>query len=893
MVIDSSIDVFVGRKEIFQHDLLSKVHGQMFSDLKGEIRPGQSQKAEKALFSLTGGAHTVPASVKKGPDTAHSIPAVLLTMNKSETKREILKKNQLLSWEDVWEDEVEDDEDWDPFNRNTNTQGYKVYGEPELQAAIRSLCDEFKDVFSDKLSKEPAHLKPMEMKVDTTKWETNKNRTPFRPVSLVKQAEIQKQVQDMLDQGLIRPSHANHWSQVLLTPKPNDKWRFCVDYRNLNEATSSQGWPLPNIKETLRRIGNARAKTFAVMDLTKGFYQAPLSECMKAFTAFICFCGLFEWNRVPMGLKGAPSYFQQMLATIVFAGLIHITMELYIDDIIVHGVNDQEFLTRLREVFERLRKYKVTVNPEKCRFGMGQIEYIGHVVDPTGLSFSQDKKDKVRDFPLPTNAKQVKSFIGLANYFRDHIENHSNIMVPLHNLILDYEKSKKVKWDPEAIEAFETMKRAISDCPKLYFVDDDIVRNPVYLHTDASDYGIGAYLFQTKDGKEYPIQFISKAFDKVQKRWATGEKEAYAIFHSVKKLKPLIRDIKFTLRTDHKNLTYINNHASEKVMRWKLELQEYDFDIEHISGANNHVADGFSRLLSLQPSKEKSEGYQQVQVPIPYALAVLSTPKNGKLSPYKIPDEYFPMLGKVHNSGVGHHGVELTLKKLEEQFGDKGKWLNRREHVRQFIKTCPCCQKMSYLKTPILTQRFTTSAYTPMERIYVDTIGPLQEDKNGHKYITVIIDGFSRWVELYAVPNTSAETAAKVALLDWVGRFGTPSQIMSDGGTQFTNELWQELSLLMGSEKLESFPYSHQENGLIENANKRIMKYLRDILFDRHIRYDEWSDYLPIVQRIMNSHPYSSTSTTPAQLLFGNAVSLNDRILPVPPNEIGKVKVSS
>ena len=144
-----------------------------------------------------------------------------------------------------------------------------------------------------------------------------------------------------------------------------------------------------------------------------------------------------------MGLKGAPSYFQRMLSTVVFVALIHVIMELYIDDVIVHGSDDTEFLMRLRQVFERLRRYKVTLNPAKCRFGMDQIEYVGHIIDPTGLTFSQDKRDKVRDFPLPVTAKHVRSFIGLANYFRDHIRDHSTIMVPLQRLILDYERSRR------------------------------------------------------------------------------------------------------------------------------------------------------------------------------------------------------------------------------------------------------------------------------------------------------------------------------------------------------------------------------------------------------------------------------------------------------------------
>lgn len=166
-----------------------------------------------------------------------------------------------------------------------------------------------------------------------------------------------------------------------------------------------------------------------------------------------------------------------------------------------------------------------------------------------------------------------------------------------------------------------------------------------------------------------------------------------------------------------------------------------------------------------------------------------------------------------------------------------------------------------------------------MERVYVDTIGPLVVDGHGNIHIITMIDGYTRWVGLYAVPDATAQTAARVALLDWVGRFGVPLQLMSDGGTQFTNELWDELSILMGTEKLESFPYSHEENGLVERANKEVMRHLRNIIFDQKLQYSDWSMYLPMVQRIMNSHPIGTTGVTPAQLLFGNAVSLNDRIL--------------
>ena len=838
------------------------------------------------------GAHATPAErIRRDMQ----LPPEIEKANASETKRIVLRKDQLLSGASgVTGDEelYEDDDDWDPFNKHNKPATCYITGSPYVQAEVHKLVKEYTDIFSTTLTAQPALIPPMNLKVDDTRWRVSRNTTPHRAVSTIKQKEIQRQVQDMLDAKLIRTSSASHHSQVLLTPKPNNQWRFCVDFRNLNDCTQAEGWPLPNIKETLNRIGNTRSKVFGIMDLTKGFYQAPLSEAARIFTAFICFCGVYEWLRVPMGLKGAPSYFQQMLATIVFQGLIHHIMELYIDDIIVHGATEEEFISRLKQVFDRLRKYKVTVNPAKCRFGMDQIEYVGHVIDPTGISFSQDKKDKVRDFPLPQTAKHVKSFIGLANYFRDHIHNHSSIMAPIQLMILDYERSRKVIWTDEAKQSFETMKKAISDCAKLYFLDDDIKNNPVFLYTDASDYGIGAYLYQLKDNIEHPIQFISKAFDKTQLNWGTGEKEAYAIIYAIRKLKALLRDIHFTLKTDHKNLTYINDHASPKVNRWKLDLMEYDLDIEHVPGVKNEVADCFSRLLSLRTKRKKKLEYSRLTVPVSHVLAVLATPESGKLSPFHIPKKIHDKISGCHNSTVGHFGVDLTLKKLQQKFkGEEGRWPLQREQVKAFIRKCPCCQKMSQLKTPILTQRFTTSTYTPMERIYIDTIGPLPEDSKKNKYIIVIIDGFSRWVELYSTPDVTADFAAQNALFDWVGRFGAPAQIMTDEGTQFVNQLWEQLTDYMGSEKLESFPASKEENSMVERANKEVVRHLRNILFDRNIQYNEWSVYLPIVQRIINSHPLGTTGITPAELLFGNAVSLNDRILPLKKDEVDNRKI--
>jgi transposase InsO family protein len=692
----------------------------------------------------------------------------------------------------------------------------------------------------------------MDVRVDKAKWNTMKGNMGVSPrvQSHDKNNEIQRQVNKMLDLGVIQRSNANRYSQVLLVPKPNEKWRFCIDYQPLNACCEGDGWNLPNIQQMLQRLGSHRPKLFAVMDLTSGYHQAPLNISSRAYTAFITFMGIFEWLRVPMGLKGAASYFQKVLSTVVLLGLVYYVCELYIDDIIVHSQDPESFLVRLRQVFQRLRKHNITLNPEKCRFGLSSVEYVGHTIDETGLSFSPKKLNEVLAIPPPTYAKELRSFLGLASYFRDHIQNLATIAKPLQDMIIDYEKKRKLVWTPEAEQAFTDVKEAIRRCPKLFFMDDNA---PVYLHTDASDYGIGAYLFQIIDGNELPIAFMSKTLSTEEIKWSTIEKECYAIVFSLRKFEYLLRDKHFTLRTDHANLTYVNDPPSPKVRRWKIAIQEYDFDLEFIDGESNVVADGFSRLL-------------------PISMEILCVLKG-----LKIPDDKYKILGQVHNTNVGHHGLDRMIHKLRSSGQE---WKEMRDHVRKFIDNCPCCQKMNNLRVSIKTHPFHLSTTRPMQVIHMDTLSMGITNDNGDSYLLVLIDSCSRWLEMYPIPDLTAEVAA-MKLFEHFGRFGIPGQILSDNGSQFHNKLHDELHTLIGVDKLRTTPYSHEENGIVERANKEILRHVRSILFDKGI-HKEWNLAIPLVQRILNSQHSSITGCAPAELVLTNAPNLDQGIYMTP-----------
>jgi len=317
------------------------------------------------------------------------------------------------------------------------------------------------------------------------------------------------------------------------------------------------------------------------------------------------------------------------------------------DDIITYADTPEELVKRLEIIFERLQKFGITVNPEKVRVGMTEVEYVGHLIDHYGLSFSKEKREKVLDFRLPKTAKHMKSFLGLINQFRDHVPNYGDLVAPLHAMIPNYKKNSNVplQWTEELKERFYLVQKEVSSCQKLFFLDEV---SPIYLHTDASNYGIGGYLFQVVDGVKYPIRFISRTLNERERKWNTVEKEAYAIFYSLLELEHLIRDRKFALRTDSKNLTYMNTESSPKVKRWKLAIQHYDFDLQHIKGEDNTEADAFSRLVHFPEKQEE-----------PMMLCNLEALNT--LDP-----SIFEKIKSVHGTFQGHGGVERTMTLLKK-----------------------------------------------------------------------------------------------------------------------------------------------------------------------------------------------------------------------------------
>ena len=464
-----------------------------------------------------------------------------------------------------------------------------------LKEQVQQTLNEFKDLFKTVVSEKGATVTPFSLKVDLKGWRHQKHHTRPRKMSRTSETEFRRQIDLLLKLGVIRHSRAGFYSHGFMVPKPGGKMRLVIDFKSLNLLSDMEsGWGIPNIKDILTRLGEQKSGYFCKLDLTAGFHQMLISEESREFTAFkIPWGGLYEWCRLPMGLKGSPAYFQQIMATEVLSGLVMNICEVYLDDVIVHAPTEELLLERVQQVLERFRDRGLTLNPQKCTMFVSEVEYCGHLLDKEGIHFERSKLDSILDFKRPETQQQLRAFLGLANWFRDHVSNHSRLVQPLHGLLKGYSKHQRIKWTPELLQVFEDTKKAVHECPKLFFIDDSL---PIYLHTDASQYGMGAYLFQVKDNKEIPIHFLSKSFDDRMSRWSTIQQEGYAIYYAITSWEYLLRDRRFLVRTDHANLKLLHAESDPKVIRWMLTLQSYDFDIEHIAGRDNIVADGFSRM---------------------------------------------------------------------------------------------------------------------------------------------------------------------------------------------------------------------------------------------------------------------------------------------------------
>ncbi len=412
---------------------------------------------------------------------------------------------------------------------------------------------------------------------------------PYR-VPEARRRAIEEEVQQMLKLGVIEPSRSPWSSPIVLVPKPDGTLRFCNDYRRLNEVSQFDGYPIPRVDELLDCLG--RARYISTLDLTKGYWQVPLSENAKLKTAFSTPSGHWQFRTLPFGLHGAPATFQRMMDILLRPHQSYAAA--YLDDVVVHSETWEDHLERLRRVLSELRRAGLTTNPRKCHLALSEAKYLGYQVG-RGLIRPQERKvEAVRSAPRPKTKTQVRAFLGLAGYYRCFIPNFSSLAASLTDLTRKGQP-EKVQWTSAAEEAFRNIKEALTSEPILRAPDFSC---PFLLQTDASDTGLGAVLSQVQGGEEHPVLYISRKLSPAERNYTTVEKEALAVKWAVLELRYYLHGRKFTLVTDHAPLQWMARakDTNARVTRWFLALQDFHFVVRHRAGAANANADGLSRI---------------------------------------------------------------------------------------------------------------------------------------------------------------------------------------------------------------------------------------------------------------------------------------------------------
>lgn len=416
---------------------------------------------------------------------------------------------------------------------------------------------------------------------------------PLRRMSTQELDELKKQLQEYIDSGRLQPSESPWGTNVIFAKKKDGTLRFCVDYRGLNDLTVRNSYPLPHMEDLFDRLQGAQY--FSKIDLRTGFYQIALAEEDRAKTAFRTRYGHFEWTVLPMGLTNAPATFQHLMNH-TFREFLDRCVLVFLDDIVVYSRTLDDHVRDVRAVLQRLQDAGLYAKKSKCELFMHEIEFLGHRVGRDGLRVMQDKVDAVQKWPQPRNASELRSFLGLAGYYRRFVQGFSRLAAPLHELTHTAD-GQTYSWQPQHQAAFDALKQALRDAPVLALPDPD---RQYVVNTDASDFATGAVLQQDFGRGLQPIAYLSHKMSDAETRYPTHDKEMLAIINMLGEWRTYLQGRQpFTIRvlTDHNSLQYFmtQQSMSARQSRWLDKLADFDFKIEYVKGPTNVVADALSR----------------------------------------------------------------------------------------------------------------------------------------------------------------------------------------------------------------------------------------------------------------------------------------------------------
>lgn len=751
------------------------------------------------------------------------------------------------------------------------------------------------------------------------KCKTIVNKRPYR-IPHCYQADLDKTIADMLQEGIIQKSKSNFNSPLIIIRKPDGSIRPCLDLREINKVIEPVSYPLPNISELLNSLG--QAKYMSSLDLAQAFHQCNIKPSDREKTAFTIRNTKYEYVRVPFGLQSSPAFFARIINEILY-DVLGPNCLAYLDDIIIFSKSKEQHMTTLDMVLTKLQEAGIKLKIRKCKFFASEVTFLGYNINRDGMTMNSQKAAVINSMPLPTNKKQLQAFLGTCNYYRIFIENFAQIADPLYDLL---RKQVRFTWTEAQTKAVNILKAKLANAPIMKFPRYDL---PFHLYTDASDTGIGAVLMQSHDGVLHPVFYISKTLNQAQRAYSATKKEALALVFALEQFRHVILMYDITVYTDHLPLLGALQKPTkdECLQRWAMLIQEYRIKMKYVKGKNNIFSDTLSRLpeqrcddLEKQfqdslhsrntfcnklndyiPEKvswnEAELRNKQKQDPtcrqlvetflgeantettkncstlindckyLKGVLYVMRKIKRGTftdriLVPY-IPDSLMPSALKIVHDDLtaGHKGPERTLKLFVKNFYNK----NERNLIKNYCDQCVSCIRAK--KTP---KQATLSKYNVPERpfatIVSDILGPLRLTERGNMYILTVRDYTTRYTILFPLAHKDTESII-IALRQVISNFGPSHVLLTDNAQEYKSEKLSRFLKYYNCLKKEVSPYHAASMGVAERINREVNKLLRIYVFE--FNTTDWDDLLPTIQLAINSTFNVSINETPFFALFG------------------------
>lgn len=761
---------------------------------------------------------------------------------------------------------------------------------------LADLLESYQHIFTDK----PGRCNKYQHKLEVNNPESFKCQN--YPVPLVHQEKVMEEINRMLNEDLIERSNSPYINPIIPVIKKSGEIRLCIDARRINKLIIPDHECSRSVNELLSKCKHS--KWLTSIDLSASYWQILLTPESRQFTAFQFRGKTYQFKVTPFGISTSQAALVRALDQ-VFDDTIESFTVIYIDDICIISPNFETHLMHLDHVFSKLKEANMTIKFNKSSFCQTSIPFLGYTLTETGLQMDSSKVDPILKYPSPKNRKQLKSFLGCINYYNKFLEKYSETIQPLLRLT---SKKNKFIWTEEDERIFNNIKQLFINTNTLHHPDPT---RTFYLQTDASDFAIGGHLYQINDaGEKAAIIFISRALKPAEQRYTTTEKELLAVVHCLQKTRHIILGTKLKILTDNHAITFLKTCRllNNRLTRWILAIQEYNFEIEHIKGTDNQTADALSRithptgLTSEDNTREFIISYIQrftdqhlkdallnlphIQSTDPHISPIYNVLTTGPASPhynhiskvYKLHDDILYkklkdkwLIDVPENLIVRlvwdchlfylHCGAKKCFDVLSESFVFK----NMYRRIRTIIATCDSCQRCKTDPKPSIGLSKGINCTQKNDQLAIDIIGPLPTSVGNVKYILIVIDIFTKFVKLYSMRSANTRTIINKLFGIHFINHGLPNKIQSDNGTQFKSKNW--IKKLEENNITPIFsPVYHPQFNMAERPIKEIKRCLRTYCSHQQ---RNWSRYLEDINNCLNELHHETTGFTPNELQFG------------------------